>query len=98
MGWKEGSDIKMYSESGGVWGETVESWREGLSELVQVMDETCLFWKALPQSGFGWKGNECKAGKKESFTNGDMEENPRCLKWFDKTIVKESSWTWNLFL
>ena len=28
------------------------------------MDETGLFWKALPDLGFGVKGKQCRGGKK----------------------------------
>ena len=28
------------------------------------LDETGCFWRALPQKGFGVKGQECKGGKK----------------------------------
>ena len=33
-------------------------------EDVWNMDETGVFWRALPDSGFGQKGKECKGGKK----------------------------------
>ena len=50
----------------------MESWKERLPELmvgyktddVWNMDETGVFWRALPDSGFGQKGKECKGGKK----------------------------------
>ena len=51
---------------------TVDSWKERLPELVAGysrddiwnIDETGLFWKALPDRGFGVKGKDCKGGKK----------------------------------
>lgn len=73
--WKGRYNIKKFrvcGESGDVRGETVESWKERLPELMQGysaediwnMDETGVFWRALPESGFGQKGRECKGGKK----------------------------------
>ncbi len=73
--WKKRFNIrqmKISGESGDVSGPTVESWKERLPEIVANysaddiwnMDETGLFWKALPDSGFGSKGKECKGGKK----------------------------------
>ena len=60
------------AESGDVEGATVESWKERLPEIVQGyekddiwnMDETGLFWRALPDKGFGQKSKQCKGGKK----------------------------------
>ena len=73
--WKKGYNIKQMKisgESGDVSGPTVESWKERLPELIEGyssddiwnIDETGLFWKALPDRGFGSKGKECKRGKK----------------------------------
>lgn len=50
----------------------VESWKERLPEIVQGyekdniwnMDETGIFWRALPDHGFGQKSVSCKDGKK----------------------------------
>ena len=73
--WKMKSNIKelrISGESGDVEGPTVDSWLERLPELVigyaqndiWNMDETGLFWKALPDRGFGVKGKQCRGGKK----------------------------------
>lgn len=73
--WKKRFNIKQLrisGESGDVQGPTVDSWKERLPELVASyarddiwnIDETGLFWKALPDRGFGVKGKECKGGKK----------------------------------
>ena len=64
--------LKICGESGDVQGETVESWKERLPEIVQGydkedvwnMDETGIFWRALPDRGFGQKSKSCKGGKK----------------------------------
>ena len=56
-------ELKICGESGDVEGTTVESWKERLPEIVQGyqkddiwnMDETGLFWQALPDKGFGQK-------------------------------------------
>lgn len=64
--------LKICGESGDVQGETVESWKERLLEIVQGyekedvwnMDETGIFWRALPDRGFGQKSKSCKGGKK----------------------------------
>lgn len=73
--WKRRYHIRQVTisgESGDVAGETVESWKERLSELLQGyeakniwnLDETGCFWKALPEKGFGQKKKECKGGNK----------------------------------
>ena len=73
--WKQRFNIKQMKvcgESGDVQGETIDSWKERLPEIVEGydvediwnMDETGIFWKALPDSGFGRKGSQCKGGKK----------------------------------
>ena len=64
--------MKINGESGDVRGETVESWKESLPELLQSfskeniwnIDETACFWRALPDYGFGKRGSQCKGGKK----------------------------------
>lgn len=33
-------------------------------EDIYNLDETCCFWRALPEQGFGQKGKKCKGGKK----------------------------------
>ncbi len=52
--------MKISGESGDVEGVTIDSWKERLPELVEGystddiwnMDETGLFWRALPDKGF----------------------------------------------
>ena len=64
--------LKICGESGNVQGVIVDSWKEQLPELVQGyseqdiwnMDETGLFWRALPDRGFAKKSQSCKGGKK----------------------------------
>ena len=63
---------KIKGESGDVRGETVDSWKERLPELLQGyskeniwnLDETACIWRALPDHGFSKKGSQCKGGKK----------------------------------
>lgn len=73
--WKKKYNIKwlkINGESGDVQGETISSWKECLPEIIQGydrdniwnMNETGVFWKALPDRGFGQKGQQCKGGKK----------------------------------
>ena len=79
--WKKGNNIKnlrICGKSGDVQGPTVDSWKEGLPNLLSGfasddicnIDEIGLFLKALPDQGFGVKGSACKGGKKikERFT------------------------------
>lgn len=60
--WKKRHSIKrlvICGESGDVRGETVASWRERLPEIVSSyapqdvwnLDESGLFWRALPEKG-----------------------------------------------
>ena len=64
--------MTISGESGEVSGLTVDSWKERLPEIVQGyssedvwnLNETGVFWKALPDKGFGQKVKECKGGKK----------------------------------
>ena len=59
-------------EAGDVSGNTVESWKERLPELLEGydakdvwnIDETGCFWRALPEKGFAQKKTACKGGKK----------------------------------
>lgn len=64
--WKKRFNIKQLKicgESADVDGATVDSWKERLPEIVADyekeniwnMDETGLFWRALPDKGFGQK-------------------------------------------
>ena len=73
--WKKKHHLRKMTisgESGEVSGLTVDSWKEHLPEIVQGynsedvwnLDETGVFWKALPDKGFGQKVKECKGGKK----------------------------------
>ena len=70
--WKKRYSVKQVAicgESGDVQGETVESWKERLPEILngyskEKMDETGVFWRALPNRGFGVKGKDCRGGKK----------------------------------
>ena len=64
--------MRVSGESGDVSGLTVSSWKERLPEIVKGyepddiwnMDESGVFWRALPENGFGQKGKQCKGGKK----------------------------------
>ena len=64
--------IKICGQSADVSGETVESWKERLLEILHGysaeniwnLDETGWFWHALPEHGFGEKGSLCKGGRK----------------------------------
>jgi len=73
--WKRKYNVKQLTvsgESGDVSGATVDSWKERLPEVLQGyakrdiwnLDETGVFWKALPERGFVQKGRSCKGGKK----------------------------------
>lgn len=73
--WKARYNIKQATvsgESGDVKLSTVDSWKERLPELVEGfekediwnMDETGMFWRALPDKGFGERGKACRGGKK----------------------------------
>ena len=61
--------VKICGESGA--GETVDSWKERLPEICSGyskedkwnMDESGVFWQALPDSGFGQKGKQCHGSK-----------------------------------
>ena len=72
--WKARYNIRQFAvcgESGEVQGSTVDSWKERLPEIVSNytkediwnMDETGVFWRALPSKGFGEKGKGCRGGK-----------------------------------
>ena len=73
--WKKRYNIKklkVCGESGDVSGETVQSWKERLPEILSKyskediwnIDESGVFWQALPESGFAQKGRQCHGGKK----------------------------------
>ncbi len=65
--------VVVSGESGDVSGETVDSWKERLPELVQGyksediwnIDETGCFWRALSDRGFAQKGQRRKESKAE---------------------------------
>ena len=60
--------LKISGESGDVHGKTVDSWKERLPEIIDGyakdniwnMDETGVFFTALPDRGFGAKGRKDK--------------------------------------
>ena len=64
--------LKICGESGDVQGETIDSWKERLPEIIQGyekhniwnMDETGLFWHALPDRGFVKKAEVIRKGRK----------------------------------
>ena len=66
--------MRVCGESGEVCGQTVDSWKERLPELLQGssskniynLDETGFFWRGLPETGFGTKGSACHGGKKSN--------------------------------
>ncbi len=68
--------FKICGESGDVQVVTIDSWKERLPELVRGysknviwnMDETGLFFRALPDHGFAQKSRSCKGGKKYTHT------------------------------
>ena len=64
--------VKICGESGDVSGDIIESWLERFPELVDGyrkediwnMDETVVFWKALPHRGFGERSKMAKVAKR----------------------------------
>ena len=83
----------LCGESGDVRGETVDSWKERLPELVQKYqpddilecDETGCFWKALPDKSLGQCSCQCRGGRKSKqrltiafFVNAKGEKNSSC--------------------
>ena len=97
--WKTRYNVKrmrVCGESEEVSGETVDSWKERLPELLEGysskniynLDETGCFWRALPETGFGTKGTQCHGGKKakQRFTvalvvNADGEKEMLVVVW-----------------
>ena len=88
--WKKRHNIrqvKVSGESGEVSGVTVNTWLERIPELVSEyaiadiwnLNETGVFWTALPEQRFGQKGKECRGGKK-SETKSDCCFNCKCLR------------------
>jgi len=79
-----------------VQGSTVDSWKERLPEIVAGykkediwnMDESGVFWRALPDKGFGEKRKACKGGKKSKnrltvafFVNAAGEKEKPIVIW-----------------
>ena len=64
--------MNINGDSADVRGETIDSWKERLPEIVKGyakediwnIDETGVFWQALPDRGFAQKGKTCYGGKK----------------------------------
>ena len=74
--WKKKHSLKKMTisgESGDASGCTVDSWKERLPEIITGykvediwnLDESGVFWRPLPDKGFGQKVKECKGGKKK---------------------------------
>lgn len=65
---------EINGESGDVRGETVDSRKERIPELLQGysseniwnLDETACFWKTLPDHGFAREDHSAKVGKKQN--------------------------------
>lgn len=63
--------MTISGESGEISGVTVDSWKERVVELmvghsandIWNLDDTGVFWKALPDEGFGQRTKQCKGGK-----------------------------------
>ena len=73
--WKKKHNLKKMTisgESGYVSGDTVDSWKQRLPEIVKGystedvwnLDESGVYWRTLPDKGFGQRVKECKGGKK----------------------------------
>ena len=63
--------LKVNGESADVQGETVDSWKKRLPEIVNGYakdiwntNKTGMFWQDLPDRGYGQKGKECYGNKK----------------------------------
>ena len=64
--------MKICGESGDVRGETIDFWKERLPEILEGyakediwnIDESGVFWQALPDCGFGSKGQQYKGVSK----------------------------------
>ena len=69
--WKEKYNIKEFAVCGDVQGSMIDSWKERFPEIVSGytkeniynVDETGVFWRALPSKGFGEKGKGCRESK-----------------------------------
>ena len=64
--------MKISGESGDMRGETVDSWKEGIPELLQGysnekiwnLNGTACSWRALPDHGFSKRGSQYKRWQK----------------------------------
>ena len=92
--------FKICGESSQVQGETVISWKEQQSEIVQgyskpniwnLNEETGLFFRALPNRGFAKERDKVVAlGYKKKTVFIWKPENPRCLWGFVKSCLPVS--------
>ena len=88
--------VTICGESGTVRGDTVQSWKERLPELltgysakdIYNFDETGCFWKALPDKGFARRGEKCHGGKQKKhrmtvalFVNGEGGKETPIVVW-----------------
>ena len=88
--------MRVSSESGDVSGQTVDSWKERLPEILRGytaqniwnIDETGCFWRAFPESGFGKKGMQSHGRKKAKqrltvalLVNAAGEKEPPIVIW-----------------
>ena len=73
--WKKKHNIKQLKvcgESGDVSGATVDSWKKRLPQILEGydacdiwnLDETGVFWRALPDKGLSEQAKQCRGGKK----------------------------------
>ena len=89
-------------ESADVRGETVDSWKERLPEILEGyerddniiwnVDETGVFWQALPDRGFGQEGKQCYGGRKSKkrvtlalFVNASGKKEKPIFIWKSET-------------
>ena len=97
--WKKRYNVKkmkINGEAGDVRGETVDSWKERLPELLQGylscdiwnLDENACSWKVLPDYGFCIKKSQCIGGKKAKkkvtialLANADGEKEDTIVIW-----------------
>ena len=106
--------VAICGESGDVQGQTVDSWKERLPEIVRGyrkedvwnMEETGVFLEGITESWLCTVGNGLQGRQEEQaashngfffcFAAGTKEtpvaiwkpENPSCLKWFDKAVLR----------
>ena len=83
--WKKKHNIKQLKvcgESGDVSGATIASWKERLPHILNGysahniwnLDETGVFWRALPDKGLSERSKQCRGGKK-------------CKQWITVTFI-----------